>query len=171
MLTKTPFIIALLTLISGVVIAILFGANEDYFKNKIAQDLQQNEKILSIEDPNLRKEKVSSEKDKNWRYYQRFHFHATGIGAMSLGVLLLIFLINAPRNLKAATAYMISIGGFLYPFLWLFSAIYGPVIGRSEAKEAFSFFGYMGGVFLFGLFLALFILIKYPFYLTTQSEK
>jgi len=40
--------------------------------------------------------------------------------------------------------------------------IYGPEMGREVAKEAFAIFGYMGGVFLLGLFLSLYMALKYP---------
>jgi hypothetical protein len=54
---------------------------------------------------------------------------------------------------------MISVGGFLYPFIWLFAGIYGPEMGRNEAKEAFAIFGYMGGVCLLGMIMASYLAI------------
>ena len=162
MKTKLPFIISVLTMISGIVIAILFGVNEDIFKNKIAGDLAQNQKIMSIVDIDKREAKIESEMSKNWRYYQRFHFHSTGIGAMSLASLILLSFSLAPLGLRLAGSYMIAAGGFLYPYVWLFAGLYGPIMGRSEAKEAFRIFGYMGGVFLVGMLILLFALIKYP---------
>jgi hypothetical protein len=57
---------------------------------------------------------------------------------------------------------MIAIGGFLYPFVWLFAGLYGPEMGRSEAKEAFAVFGYMGGVYLVGILYALYLAAAKP---------
>lgn len=159
---KKQFIIVIISLILGNLIAVFFGVNEDLFKNQIANDLKTNSKILAIEDLEKREKKIDKEKSKNWRYYQRFHFHSTGIGAISLGVLFLLMLINSHNILKIISSYMISIGGALYPFIWLFAAIYGPSMGRSEAKEAFAIFGYMGGIYLVGLTITLFLLCKYP---------
>jgi hypothetical protein len=156
-------------MISGVFIAILFGANEDMFKNKIQAGLQKNVKIAEILDTAEREAKISGESSKFWRYYQRFHFHATGIGAMCLSLLLLLAFIPASPKLKNVCAYMIAIGGFLYPFVWLFAALYGPEMGRHEAKEAFQFFGWMGGVFLIGSILEFFLLIKYKLQLPKLS--
>lgn len=161
MIQRIPYVIAILTLIGGVFISIIFGANEDYFKDKINEGLKKNEKVNQIQDPIEKAAVLKTEADKNWRYYQRFHFHATGIGAMIMGVLLFISFLSAPEKLKNITSYLVSFGGFLYPFVWLFAAIYGPEMGRSEAKEAFSVFGYMGGVFLLGLFLSLYMALKY----------
>jgi len=156
-------------MILGIFIAILFGINEDIFKNKISKDLSENTEIMQIDDLDARNAKIKTEENKSWRYYQRFHFHATGIGAMSLGALILFSLSLAPMMLRLIGSYMISIGGLLYPFVWLFAAIYGPVMGRHEAKEAFSLFGYMGGVFLLGLCLLLFSIIKYPHKLMSKN--
>ncbi len=159
---KLPFIIATLGMVLGVFISILFGINESYFKDKISQDLQKNKKISKIMDADARKAKLSKEKSKNWRYYQRFHFHATGISGLSLALLVIVAFSRGPALLKLISSYSISFGGFLYPYVWFFAALYGPIIGRHEAKESFAVFGYMGGVFLIGLLLAMTLLVKYP---------
>ena len=161
MTQRIPYVIASLTLIGGVFISILFGANEDYFKDKINEGLKKNEKVNQIQDPIEKAAVLKSEADKNWRYYQRFHFHATGIGAMIMGVLLFISFLSAPERIKAISSFAVSIGGFLYPFVWLFAAIYGPEMGREAAKETFAVFGYMGGLFLVGLVLTLYMALKY----------
>jgi hypothetical protein len=159
---KFPFILTITSMILGVFIAILFGVNEQMFKGKIKQDLGNNQKIMSIVDEGKRAAKIKAESSKNWRYYQRFHFHSTGIASMTLGVLILLSFSVASGGLKLVAGYMVSIGGFLYPFIWLFAAMYGPIMGRTAAKESFAIFGYMGGVFLLGLLVSLFTLIKYP---------
>lgn len=148
----------------GVLIAIFFGINEDIFHSRIKAGLEKNVKIQSIENADEKDVKIKAETEKNWRYYQRFHFHATGIGAMMMGLLLFLHFLSAPQVSKMIASYCISIGGFLYPFVWLFAAIYGPEMGRSEAKEAFAFFGYMGGVFLIGCAWTFVSAIRYPLY-------
>lgn len=158
---KIPFSLAILCIVGGVFISILFGLNEDMFINRIHNGLEKNVKIQQIVDVPTKAAKISSETEKNWRYYQRFHFHATGIGAMMMGLLLFLSQLNAPRRSVTVAAYMVSIGGFLYPFVWLFAGMYGPEMGRSEAKEAFAIFGYMGGLFLVGGLWTLFLSLRY----------
>lgn len=152
-----------MSIVGGVFISILFAVNEDYFQEKISTGLEKNVKVQSIMDSAEKTIKLKSEQDKNWRYYQRFHFHATGIGAMMMGILILLAGLKAPKSLVTITSYLVAIGGFLYPFVWLFAAIYGPEMGRNEAKEAFAFFGYMGGLFLIGGILSMFMTLKYDF--------
>lgn len=150
MLQKIPFLLALLSMIGGVFISILFGLNEEMFLQKIQAGLEKNVAVQAIADPAEKASKIKTETEKNWRYYQRFHFHATGIGAMMMGVLLLLLQLQISAKAFYGPAYLVSIGGFLYPFVWLFAGMYGPEMGRSEAKEAFAIFGYMGGLFLVG---------------------
>ncbi len=162
MLRKLPFLLAILGMAGGVFISILFGANEEMFRTRIENGLQKNAKIQQIADPSQKAAKLSSEAEKNWRYYQRYHFHATGIGAMAIGLLLFLRrLKDAPEQMVTAASWLIAIGGFLYPFVWLFAGVYGPEMGRSEAKEAFAILGYCGGLFLVGIVVSLYLAARH----------
>jgi uncharacterized membrane protein YraQ (UPF0718 family) len=152
---KFPILLSILAMIGGVFISILFGANEGMFKDRILKGLEQNVKIQSIQDPGVKAEKMKSEQDKNWRYYQRYHFHATGISSLSLVILLLLAFVQGHKFETTVASYLVALGGFFYPFVWLFAGLYGPQMGREEAKEAFAIFGYMGGVFLVGIIYSL----------------
>ncbi len=147
--------IAILGMIGGVFIGILFGANEAMFKDKIARGLASNQTIAAISVPAEKEKALSSEADKIWRYYQRYHFHSTGIGAMSLAVLLMLFLRTSGGRLRDIASYLVAIGGFLYPFVWLFAAMAAPEIGRAAAKEKYMVFAMGGGLFLVGLVISL----------------
>jgi hypothetical protein len=157
MTNKFPILLSIVAIIGGVFISIIFGANESFFQNRISQGLEKNIKIQLIADEKVKSEKIKSEQEKSWRYYQRYHFHANGIASMSLGLVILLAFVKASKKEIMIASYMISIGGFLYPFVWLFAALYGPEMGRNEAKEAFAILGYMGGVYLVGVIYALFL--------------
>ncbi len=160
---KFPYLISILSVLGGVFISILFGLDEDIFKKRIEEGLNKNVQIQSIADLGEREKVFKAEKDKNWRYYQRYHFHANGIAALSLVFLFLLAFLQTRPLEKLICAYSISIGGFLYPFVWFFSAIYGPEWGRETAKETFAIFGYMGGVFFVGAFYLFYLVIQNPF--------
>lgn len=159
---KFPFLLAIISIIGGVFISILFGANEDIFKNRIAEGLSKNVKIQSIANIEEKSDKIKSEADKNWRYFQRYHFHSNAIGTMTLVILLLLAFVKASKKEILSASYMISIGGFFYPIVWLMAGLYGPEMGRNEAKEAFAIFGYMGGVYLVGIIYALYLATAKP---------
>ena len=161
MIRKNPFSFAILSRIGGVFIAILFAVNEDMLIQRIHAGLEKTVKIQQISSEPERSAKIASETEKNWRYFQRFHFHATGIGAMMMGLLLFLSSLKAPTWPVNVGGLMVSIGGFLYPFVWLFAGIYGPEMGRTEAKESFAFFGYMAGVFLAGGVWTLLLGLRY----------
>ncbi len=175
MTQKIPFLVALTGMFFGVLIAIIFGANEDFFKDQIKAGLQLNSKVIELsksEEPEAKAELakfIDGESSKNWRYYQRFHFHSTGIGAMSLGALLLLSLLVAPKAQVLIASYMIAIGGFLYPFVWLLAAVYGPMMGRDVAKETFAIFGYMGGVFMVGILFAIYLVARFQMHVPTKT--
>ena len=162
MIKKIPILLSIIAIIGGVFISIIFGANESFLQDRITQGLEKNIKIQSISDENKKNEKIKSEHEKAWRYYQRYHFHANGIASMTLGLVILLSFIKASKKKILIASYMISIGGFLYPFVCLFAALYGPEMGRNEAKEAFAIFGYMGGIYLLGVIYTLFLAISKP---------
>lgn len=157
MLRKLPFLLTLISVIGGIAISIGFGINEDYFKDRIKQGLEKNVKVQAITDEAKKAETIKTEIEKNWRYYLRYHFHAGAIAALTLALLVFLsFLETSPRE-HLTVSYMLALGGWLYPFVWLFAALYGPEMGRNEAKESFRFLGYMGGVYLLGLIYTLFL--------------
>lgn len=159
---KLPFLLSIIAMVGGVFISIIFGANESFFKDRIAQGLEQNVKIQSITDEATKQEKIKSEKDKNWRYFQRYHFHANGIASLTLALLVFLAFVKASDKEVMIASYSVAVGGLLYPFVWLFAAIYGPEMGRDEAKEAFAIFGYMGGVHLVGIIYTLYLATVRP---------
>ena len=161
---RFPVLLTLIAMFGGIFISILFGANEDFFKNRISAGLQTNAKIQSIQDPQIKSEKIKVEHEKNWRYYQRYHFHATAISTMTLSLLIFLGFIEASRKETLIASYMLAVGGFLYPFVWLFAGIFGPEMGRDEAKEAFAIFGYMGGVYLLGLTYTIYLAVTKNWY-------
>lgn len=154
---KLPIVITIFSVLGGVSIAILFGVNEDFIKSKIAADLEKNIEIQAIGEPLEKSAKLKEEADKNWRYYQRYHFHSNGIAAMTFGLLILLLFIKLSKIEYLISSYLLALGGFFYPFVWLFSGIYGPSMGRSNAKEAFAILGYMGGVYLLGVVYTMYL--------------
>lgn len=160
MIERIPFIITVFGMALGIFIAILFGINEDIFKGYIKDEIKISSHYAKVS-PVQKEAYFKKEYSKNWRYFQRFHFHSTGIGAMTLAMLLFLAFLEAPKNLKSLTSYALSVGGFFYPFVWLFAGIYGPIWGRSVAKENFAIFAYMGGVFLAGTLLTTYLASRY----------
>ena len=142
---KVGLAIVLLGLFFSVALGISFGVNEDVYKNYVAEGIAAY--------PEIHDEKS---KDKIWRYAQRTHFHAGGVSAFCLGLIILIMLSDLRRNLKPVTSILIGLGSF-YPLAWLSMFFLAPSIGRSAAHEhiltkLFTFVG-VGGILLGSFFL------------------
>jgi hypothetical protein len=142
---KMGLALVLLGLAFGVGMGISFGINEDAYKSYIAEGIQAH--------PGIHDEKSE---DKIWRYAQRAHFHATGISAFSLGLLILVMFTDMKRGLKTATSVLIGLSG-LYPLAWFTMFLMAPAIGRGPAHhhfltETFTYVG-VGGLLLGALIL------------------
>jgi len=151
---KIGLALVLLSLAFGVGMGISFGVNEDVYKSYIAEEIQAH--------PGVHDEKSE---DKIWRYAQRAHFHATGIAAFSLGLIILVMFSDMRAGLKTVSSVLIGLGGF-YPLAWFTMFLVAPSIGRGPAHEhlltqIFTYVGVggllLGAFFLFtNLFLGLF---------------
>jgi hypothetical protein len=75
---KIGLAFVLIGLIFGIGLGIGFGVKEDTFKEFVAQGIAAHPDVHD-----------SQSQDKIWRYAQRAHFHATGVAAFSIGLLLL----------------------------------------------------------------------------------
>jgi MFS family permease len=97
-----------------------------------------------------------------WRYSRRAHFHATGIAAFSLGLILLIMASSLKKRLKSLAAFLIGLGSF-YPLSWFTLFMLAPGMGRSAAHGHIltKLFTYIG---VGGLMAGLFVLLANLFF-------
>jgi len=132
--------IVLLGLFLNIGLGISFGVNEDAYKDYVAEGVAAH--------PELHDE---TSEDKIWRYALRTHFHAGGIAAFCLGLIILVMFSDLSRNLQTGSSILISLGSF-YPLSWLSMFFLSPSIGRSPAHEhiltqLFTYVG-VGGILL-----------------------
>ena len=120
---KAGLAIVLLGLFFSVAMGISFGINEDAFKDYVAEGIAAH--------PEVHDEKSS---DKIWRYAQRTHFHAGGISAFCLGLIILVMFSELRPRLRSISAILIGLGS-VYPLAWLSMFFLAPVIGRGAAHE------------------------------------
>lgn len=113
----------LLGLCFGIALGIAFGVNEDAVQAYIARGIAAHPALHD-----------AGSQDKVWRYVQRAHFHATGIGAFSLGLVLLIASTDLGARMKTIASVLIGLGS-LYPLSWFTMFYLAPSIGRDAAHE------------------------------------
>jgi len=142
---KAGLAIVLLGLFFSVALGISFGVNEDAFKGYVAEGIAAH--------PEVHDEKS---KDKIWRYAQRTHFHAGGISAFCLGLIILVMFSDMRPRLRNVSSILIGLGSF-YPLAWLSMFFLAPSIGRDPAHDhiltkLLTFVG-VGGILLGSFFL------------------
>jgi len=98
---RLGLILSMVTLLFGIGMGVVFGVNEDgvrdYIKDGIAAHAQLHDQ---------------QSQSKIWRYAQRAHFHATGVGAFTLAMILLVGATPMARRFKAAVSTLIGVGSF-----------------------------------------------------------
>lgn len=142
---KTGLAIVLLGLFFGVALGISFAVNEDMYQDYVAEGIAAH--------PDLHDE---SSAEKIWRYAQRTHFHAGGIAAFCLGLIILVMFSDLSLGMKKVASVLIGLGA-LYPFAWLSMFFLAPSIGRDPAHDhlltlLFTLVG-VGGLLLGSFFL------------------
>ena len=120
---KAGLAIVLLGLFFSIGLGISFGVNEDLYKDYVAEGVAAH--------PDLHD---ASSEDKIWRYAQRTHFHAGGIAAFCLGLIILTMFSDLSRKLKTRSSILIGLGSF-YPLAWLSMFYLAPALGRGAAHD------------------------------------
>ena len=120
---KAGLAIVLIGLFFNIGMGISFGVNEDAYQDYVAEGVAAH--------PELHNE---SSADKIWRYALRSHFHAGGIAAFSLGLILLLMFSSLQRRLQRISSILIGLGSF-YPLAWLSMFFLSPSIGRGAAHD------------------------------------
>jgi len=73
--------------------------------------------------------------DKSWVYFKRAHLHAAGLGAISLGVCLMLAFLDVCRWCKLASSVALSLGSLLYSMFWMFAGMRAPGLGSTGAAK------------------------------------
>lgn len=118
---KAGLALVMLCLLFGIGLGVTFGVNEAFFETYVAQGIAAHPEPHDANSPK-----------KIWRYAQRAHFHATGIAAFSIGLLLLVAASSLKQQLKKIVALLIGLGG-CYPLAWFTMFVVAPSIGTGAA--------------------------------------
>jgi hypothetical protein len=139
---KVGVLISMFVILFGVSMGVGFGIFEDAFKQFITDG------IAAF--PQLHDGKSA---DKIWRYAQRAHFHAGGIGSFTLVLSLVVMCSSLSQQMKRVSSTLIGLGG-TYSLAWLSMFVFSPSMGRDGAHHYIvtEIFTYIGvGCLLLGL--------------------
>lgn len=126
-------ILAVLTIIYGQGMGIVFGLNEDVIKSRLkASAAEVRDTAYKGNDA-----AIKAVLDKSWNYMQRAHLHAGGMGTTALSLIVLLCLLGASRHATAAIGVALGAGGFGYSVFWMWAGFRAPALGSTGvAKES-----------------------------------
>lgn len=124
---KIGLALAILTILLNIGLGSAFGLFEDAIRGYIRDGIAAN--------PTLFKD-AAREGDFIWRWIQRSHFHAGGIGAYVLGLVILTALTRMTPLHKRVTSILLGLS-ICYPLAWLMMYVYAPWVGRPIAHHLF----------------------------------
>ena len=124
---------AVLTLLFGFSLGIVFGLNEEIIKARLkASATEVRESVYRGDDA-----AIKAVLDKSWVYMQRAHLHAGGLGATAVGLILLVSLLGTSPRLTRAISLGLGVGGLGYSVYWLWAGFRAPAMGGTgPAKES-----------------------------------
>jgi hypothetical protein len=114
---------ALACLAFGIAMGVSFGVGEDLYLRHVTDGIAAHPALHD-----------AGSKTAIMRWALRAHFHATGIGAFALGLLMLTMYSDMNAAMKRFTGIAIGLGG-CYPLAWLTMFWVGPELGRPAAHD------------------------------------
>lgn len=125
--------LAVLTILFGQGLGIVFGLNEDAIKGRLKTSAAEvRDTVYKGDDAALK-----AVLDKSWAYMQRAHLHAGGMGTTALALIVLVGLLGASRRWTMAVGLGLGAGGFGYSVFWMWAGFRAPALGSTGlAKES-----------------------------------
>lgn len=122
---------AVLTLLFGFGLGIVFGLNEDAIKSRLKAS------AMAVRDTAYRGDDaaIKAVLEKSWVYMQRAHLHAGGLGATSVGLILLIVALGAAPGVTRGISLGLGVGGLGYSVYWMLAGFRAPGLGSTGAAK------------------------------------
>lgn len=124
-------ILAVLTLLFGQGMGIVFGANEDAIKDRLKDSAAEARITIYHGDDTA----IKAVLDKSWAYMKRSHLHAGGMGTTALALTLLAGLLEASHRTNTAIGVGLGAGGLGYSIFWMWAGFRAPALGSTAAAK------------------------------------
>jgi hypothetical protein len=147
-------LISLLAIVVGTGLGMAFGVYEDQIKDGLVADVKAHPEIHEPTPDNIKKQVGDG-----WRYFQRAHFHAQGLGALGVGIIVVLGLSWVSASVKKWVALATGVGALLYPFCWLLMGLRIGSMGKKAAHASVDWLAALSiPLFFGGMMLTLLIL-------------
>ena len=131
-------VLSLLTLFMGIYLGIHFGKDEDNIKKYL------KEKATASAVFKGDAEEIGAAARNGWKYLKRSHEHFQGLGAISIGLILLLSSTWLKPVIKTAVSIGTGFGAFIYPLFWYITAYNAAEMGKHAAKESLALMAQFG---------------------------
>ncbi len=124
-------IFAILTILFGQGLGVVFGLNEDAIKGRLKASAEAVRDTVYKGDAAAMKPVL----DKSWAYMQRAHLHAGAMGTSALALITLLCLIGTPRIVLTISSIALGLGGLGYSLYWMWAGFKAPGLGSTGAAK------------------------------------
>lgn len=149
--------LAVLTILFGQGLGIVFGLNEDAIKSRLKSSASEVRDTVYMGDDAA----IKAVLDKSWVYMQRAHLHAGGMGTTALALTVLVGLLGASRRWTMAVGLGLGAGGLGYSVFWMWAGFRAPALGSTGlAKESLKWLAMpSSGAFVLATVVVLVVLV------------
>lgn len=124
-------VFAVLTILCGQGMGIVFGLNEDIIKSRLKASAGEVRDTVYKGDDTA----IKAVLDKSWSYMHRAHLHAGGMGTTALALSVLLGLLGTSRLVTAAISAGLGAGGLCYSLFWMWAGFRAPALGGTGAAK------------------------------------
>lgn len=128
---RVGLILAVLTVLFGQVLGVLFGLNEELIHGRLEASAEAVRSQVYHDDEAAMKATV----DKSWRYMLRAHLHAGSMGTTALALIVTVCLLGIPPRAKTVLGLLLGAGGLGYSVFWLWAGFLAPGLGSTGAAK------------------------------------
>jgi len=128
---STGLLLAILTIMFGQGMGIVFGLNEDSIKSRLKADAAAVQGTIYENDEAASKAVV----DKSWTYMKRAHLHAGGMGTTAVALIIVLCLIGSGGKVTALISLALGAGGLGYSIFWMWAGFRAPARGSTGAAK------------------------------------
>ena len=150
-------LLAVLTLLFGFGLGVVFGLNEDAIKSRLTASAEAARVSVYQGDD----AKIKMVLDKSWVYMHRAHLHAAGLGTTAVALTVVVVVLGVGPGLAAAISLALGGGGLGYSVFWLWAGFRAPALGGTgAAKETLSWLAIpSSGLFVAATFAVALLLV------------
>jgi hypothetical protein len=147
-------LVSFFAIVLGTGLGMLFGLYEAPIKESLTAQVHAHPAVHDQAPENVKRQVSIA-----WRNIQRAHFHAQGLGALGIGICLVLGFSWVSAPIKRWLALATGLGALLYPICWLMIGLRVGSMGEEAAHASVDWLaGLSVPLFFGGMLLTLLIL-------------